>query len=164
MQLINKTIPIKNLDELFEKLGDTVYRLAFVRTKNKADAEDITQTVFLKYLDKAPKLNSFEHQKAWFLKVTVNTANSFLKLAYNKKRADENEKYLKEVTEQTDVLSYVLELPGKYRDAVHLYYIEGYSIKEIAAITDESESTIKSRLFRARDMLRTSMKGECIDV
>ena len=164
MQLAKTKMPIDNLDELFERYGDMIYRLAFVRTKNKADAEDIVQSVFLKYLSNAPKFNSQEHQKAWLLKVTVNTSNSLLSSTYNKRRADESEMYLKEIENETDVLSYVLELPLKYREAVHLHYMEGYSIKEIAEIMQAKESTVKSYLFRARDMLREAMKGDITNV
>jgi len=47
---------------------------------------------------------------------------------------------------------------------VHLYYYEGYQVSEIAKITGTAENTVKSHLFRARDMLREQLKGEFQDV
>lgn len=54
----------------------------------------------------------------------------------------------------------VLALPAKYRTAVHLYYYEELSVAEIAKITGKSESAVKSRLFRARAMLREALKED----
>jgi RNA polymerase sigma-70 factor (ECF subfamily) len=65
---------------------------------------------------------------------------------------------------QTDVYPYVLALPVKYRTVVHLYYYEGYRVAEIAQMTGTTENTVKSHLFRARDMLREQLKGEFQDV
>ncbi len=59
----------------------------------------------------------------------------------------------------TEVYPYVLALPQKYRTVIHLYYYEGYRVAEIAKILGASENTVKSHLFRARDMLREQLKG-----
>jgi RNA polymerase sigma-70 factor (ECF subfamily) len=64
----------------------------------------------------------------------------------------------------TEVYPYVLALPKKYRTAVHLHYYEGYRVSEIAKIMGSTENTVKSHLFRARDMLREQLKGEFQDV
>ena len=54
----------------------------------------------------------------------------------------------------------VEELPEKYRLVIHLFYYEELSVTEIARITNQKESTVKSQLFRAREMLRESLKGD----
>ena len=58
------------------------------------------------------------------------------------------------------VVEAVLALPPKYRAAVHLYYYEDLSVAEIAAILGKSEGAVKSRLFRARALLREWMKED----
>ena len=58
------------------------------------------------------------------------------------------------------VVEAVLALPAKYRTAVHLYYYEELSVAEIAAVLGKSEGAVKSRLFRARALLRRYLKED----
>ena len=160
----NVPIPADNADALFEAYADMVYRLAFLRTKSGTDADDIVQEVFLRALRAKPTWNSPEHQKAWFLKVTINCSKSLLTSAWRRNTAPENENLLIEMQTSTEVYPYVLALPTKYRTVIHLYYYEGYRVAEIAKIMGASENTVKSHLFRARDMLREQLKGEFQDV
>ena len=160
----NVPIPADNADALFEAYADMVYRLAFLRTKSGSDADDIVQEVFLRAMRAKPTWNSPEHQKAWFLKVTINCSKSLLTSAWRRYTAPENENLLTEMQTDTEVYPYVLALPMKYRTVVHLYYYEGYQVSEIAKITGTAENTVKSHLFRARDMLREQLKGEFQDV
>ena len=153
-----------DFDILFEKFADTVYRLAFLRTKNGADADDIVQEVFLRYLKRRPVFNDSDHQKAWFLRVTANCTNSFFTSAWMRHKSNDKDAVLKSVVNDSEVYSEVLSLPLKYRTVIHLYYYEGYSVREIAYILRAKESTVKSRLFRAREMLRKELKGEFSDV
>ena len=66
--------------------------------------------------------------------------------------------------EETGVYGVVLDLPEQYRTVIHLHYYEGYGLREIAALTGSTEAAVKSRLFRARELLRQRLKGEGIDV
>ena len=61
-------------EETVRRYSDMVYRLAFARTGNTADAEDVYQEVFLRYLRSDPQFTSEEHRKAWLLRVTINCA------------------------------------------------------------------------------------------
>ena len=160
----NAPIPADNADALFEAYANTLYRLASLRTKSGSDADDIVQEVFLRALRAKPTWNSPEHQKAWFLKVTINCSKSMLTSAWRRYTAPENENLLTEMQTDTEVYPYVLALPTKYRTVIHLYYYEGYRVAEIAKIMGASENTVKSHLFRARDMLREQLKGEFQDV
>ena len=60
------------IKEMLDKYSDMVYRIALTRCKNKESAEDVYQTVFLKYSEKMPNFESEEHSKAWFIRVTTN--------------------------------------------------------------------------------------------
>lgn len=146
-----------------EKYSATVYRLALSYTKNKSDAEDIMQNVFLRYLKKARTFDSDEHEKAWFIRVTVNCCKSFfssLKSTVNLDECAELSDTEKSSDEKLSVLSAVMSLPQKERVCVHLFYYEDMTVKEIAKETGMLESTVKSHLFRARNALREILKGD----
>ena len=64
-------------EAVIRRYSDMVYRLAFARTGNRSDAEDLYQEVFLRYLTRAPAFTSEDHRKAWLLRVAVNCANRF---------------------------------------------------------------------------------------
>lgn len=161
---IEQSEPVNNdLDALFQTYGDMVYRLALVRTRSIADAEDVVQEVFLRCLKNNPAFESAEHQKAWLLKVTVNCSKTLLGSAFRRHSVPEDAiGELKSEDELPDSTVYdaVLKLPEKYRTAIHLYYYEDYSVKEIATVMHTTESTVKSWLHRARGMLKETLGGD----
>ncbi len=157
-------IPAADADALFAAYADMVYRLAFLRTKSSADADDVTQEVFLRCLRFQPTWNDREHQKAWFLTVTINCSKNLLTTAWRRHTVAETDGVLQMMEKDTDVYGAVLALPEKYRTAVHLFYYEGYRVEEIAKLMNVSANTVKSYLFRARGMLREQLKGEYLDV
>lgn len=148
-------------ERLVEMYSDMVYRLAYTRSQNVHDAQDITQEVFLKYIRSGKIFNDEEHRKAWLIKVAVNAGNSFARSAWNRHRADisEAEDKTEYIPEKSEVYYAVMELPEKYRMVVHLFYYEEIPVKEIGAILGISESAVKSRLFRAREMLAEKLEG-----
>ena len=138
-----------------------LYRLAFSYMKNQMDAEDIVQEAFIRYMRKVPDFQNSEHAKAWFLRVTANLCKNSLKTYWNQYTTGLDEAMTKETAltgEDRDVLSAVLALPPRYRPAIHLYYYEGCSTREIARILDKKESTVRSLLSRGRDKLKTLLK------
>ena len=159
-----QTEPVNNnLDALFQTYGDMVYRLALVRTKSVADAEDVVQEVFLRCLKHNPVFQSAEHQKAWLIKVTVNCSKSLMGSAFRRHSVPEDamgDLASEDETPDSTVYDAVLKLPEKYRTAIHLYYYEDYSVKEIADAMRTGESTVKSWLHRARGMLKETLGGE----
>ena len=156
--------PILGAEEMYRAYADMVYRLAFLRTKSSQDADDVLQEVFLRCLRARPLFNSAEHQKAWLIRVTINCTKTLLTSAWRRHQAKECDEILTEMTESTDVYAAVLELPEKYRTVVHLFYYEGYRVEEIAKLLASNPSTVKSWLFRAREMLREKLKEEYSDV
>jgi len=156
--------PVNNdLDTLFRTYGDMIYRLALVRTRSVADAEDVVQEVFLRCLKNNPSFASAEHQKAWLIKVTINCAKSLLGSAFRRHSVPEDvagDLVSEDETPDSTVYDAVMQLPEKYRTAIHLYYYEDYSVKEIASVMRTTESTVKSWLHRARAMLKETLGGE----
>ena len=151
---MNSTVFIKNQDfaspeAAFVKYADTVYRLAFVRTKNRNDSDDILQEVFLRYMKVWQKMQSEEHIKAMLLRITVNCSNSHKTSFWSKKTEPLNETLASpQNLEESNVLEEVLKLPIKYRTVIHLHYYCGYS------------STVKTQLSRARELLKKTIKAE----
>lgn len=146
-----------------ERHADTVRRLCLIRLKNEADTEDIFQTVFLKYAMSRTAFASEEHEKAWFIRVTINACKDLLKSFFRSRTVP-----LEELLEQpaqvprdyTDVLEAVLTLPQKYRDVVYLHYYEGYTAPQISQILGKNTNTIYTLLTRSKAMLKEKLGGE----
>ena len=146
-----------------DRYGDTVRRLCLVRLKNEADTEDIFQTVFLKYALRTADFDSLEHEKAWFIRVTLNACKDLLKSFFRSRTVS-----LDDLLEQPDqvppdytyVLEAVLALPQKYRDVVYLHYYEGYTAGEIGRLLKKKVNTVYTLLTRAKGLLREALGGE----
>ena len=150
-------------EQAFEKYSDMVYRLAFARVKNKYDADDILQEVFLRFIKSKDKVNNEEHAKALLIRITINCSKSMLTSSWFKKTEALSENLSVSMPEN-DTLEAVLRLPQKYRTVIHLHYYCGFSIEEIGKILDHNPSTVKSQLHRARMKLKTELKGVEFDV
>ncbi len=149
---------------LVEKYSASLLRAAFAILKNTADAQDAVQEAFLVLIKKQPVFENEEHEKAWLIRVTVNKAKSMLRLS---RRAsflpiDElPEELLSEEPEGlNEPLSALMLLPEKYRTVLHLYYYEGYSQKETAAILGKPLSTVETLISRGRARLKKMLEGE----
>lgn len=140
---------------LLDQYGEHILRLAYSYLHNQSDAEDILQDTLIQYLRTAPVLESPAHEKAWLLRVAGNLSKNLLR-AQGYRQADQLEETL--VAQEREDLSYVWEavktLPVPYREAIHLFYYEGYSTAQIARILDQKESTVRSRLKRGREKLK----------
>ncbi len=145
---------------VFERYADTVYRLAFVRTKNKYDADDILGEVFLRYMKVWGRMESEEHIKAMLLRITVNCSNSLLSSSWFRKTEPLCETLPAPEGSGSSVLSEVLKLPQKYRTVIHLHYYMGYSVEEIAEITNQKPATVKTQLSRGREKLKIAIGAE----
>lgn len=142
--------------------GDLVRRLCLVRLKRREDTEDIFQTVFLKYLQHTAPFANAEHEKAWFIRVTLNSCRDLLRSWLRHGAVPLEELSAQAAPERSDraVLEAVLSLPQKYRDAVYLHYYEGYSAPEIGALLGKNTNTVYTLLTRARALLREKLGGE----
>ncbi len=137
--------------------GDAVYRLALARTGHKQDAEDVTQNTFLRYaeaIEKGAGFESQEHVKAWLFRVAINQSKNLFSSAWFRHRAALTEEITFSQESYREIYCAVQALPEKYRTVIHLYYYEGYSIKEIGELLGKKENTVKSLLKRGRELLR----------
>lgn len=149
--------------QVIEYYSDMVYRLAFARTGNKHDAEDVYEEVFLRYLKRKPKFESEEHRRAWFLRVTVNCSNTFMSSVWQKRTEGLSEEIPFTEKEHLDLYRELQRLPAKYRSVIHLFYYEEMSVEEIGCILKRKPATVRTQLTRARELLRGMLKEEDYD-
>ena len=156
-------------EELVDKYARLVYQLAYARTRSKEAAEDIFQDVFLRLVSKRPVFDNEEHEKAWFIRTTINCCKNLCASSWFRRTAPLEENTLGDEAvyvpqEQSELFTAVMALPAKYRTVIHLFYYEGYSVREIAELTGEKATTVTTRLNRARAKLRdalTEMETVC---
>lgn len=164
-----------NQEELLQKkidcYADMLYKIALFQTKNTYDAQDVVQEVFYQYMKRNSSFESEEHEKAWLIKVTLNYCRRVFRLAFNKHTVQmPSEEYVSQEggvedayiqkEKQKEVLEAVLALPSKYRDVLHLFYFEDFSVREISGILNRKESTVTSQLTRGRELLKKKLKEE----
>ena len=149
----------RQAERMFTDYGNSILRLAYSYLHNLSDAEEVLQNTLIQFLKTAPTLDGPRHEKAWLLRVAANLSKN--RLDYNRVRiADElNEELL---AQEREDLSFVWEavkaLPVNQREAVHLFYHEGYTTAEIALMLGRRESTVRSDLRRGREKLKEILK------
>lgn len=143
--------------------GKRVFAAAYSLLKNWEDAEDVVQDTFLRYFTDEKQFESDEHLRAWLLRVAVNRARDLLGSAHRKRSVPLDTDWDAPCfpnDESRELFRAVSELPEAYRIVIHLHYYEDYSVKEIARILRLPQATVKTRLFRGRKLLRTSLEEE----
>ena len=139
---------------------DTVFRVALSWVKNPSEAEDITQTVFLKLYREPKAFVTEAHVKHWLIRVTINECKKLFRSPF---RAAENlSDYTNtlrfETAEQSELYDAVMDLPQKYRVPIFLYYYEDYSTAEISKILGIPTPTVVTRLRRGRELLKRKLQ------
>ena len=150
----------KEIEQLVKRNKDTVFRLAYTYCGNRQDAEDIFQEVFLRFCKKKIVFHDMEHEKAWFIRVTINCCKSLLRSAWHRKVVPLEEEVELEQKEDYELLESVLMLPEKYKTVLYLYYYEGYPAAKLSSILHVNASTLRSRLDRGRKLLKESLERE----
>lgn len=149
-----------------EQYGDMIRRICFLHLKNQSDTEDISQTVFLKYILYSGTFENAEHEKAWFIRVTVNACKDWIKSLLRHPWAPLevlSEEAASVSDDHHELLQIVLSLPPKYKDVIYLFYFEGYSAAEIAKILGKKENTIYSLMSRGRALLKERLGGDGLE-
>ncbi|MDE6434663.1 MAG: sigma-70 family RNA polymerase sigma factor [Lachnospiraceae bacterium] len=158
---------------ILQHYSDMVYRLAFSYLKNKEDAEDIYQNVFLKLLSTKKTFSDREYEKRWLIRITINECHSLYRSPWRKHRQIcENLHLLLEkqqiakpwkdaealfLQDEENVTALLKNIPEKYSIVLYLFYFEEYSTKEIADLLKRKESTIRTQLQRGRELLRKNI-------
>ena len=141
-----------DIESVVRQYSNMLYRVCFFILKNEHDVKDVLQETFLKYMEKKPIFESECQRKVWLFKVSQNKCKEFLR--FHKRHSwvplDEVENDLM-ITEGLDYdtresISYIWNLDYKLKSAVILYYIEGYSVREVADMLSITEAAVKKRL------------------
>ncbi|MBP5495232.1 MAG: sigma-70 family RNA polymerase sigma factor [Lachnospiraceae bacterium] len=157
-----------DLESVIDRYSDMLYKICFLILKNEQDTKDVLQETFLIYYTKQPEFESEEHKKAWLIKVSQNKCKEFLR--FHKRHVNISLEDMEETLVITDglsgsdreILSLVWDLDYKLKSVVILFYIEGYTVKEVAEILHTTPSAVKKRLQRAREKLSVKYKGEVV--
>lgn len=138
-----------------------LFRLIFSYTLNISDTKDILQDTFIKYYEKMFMISQDNLEiKKWLIRVAINEAKDYKKSFWKRKiiNINENNFSLNKMESNLEMLETLKKLDAKYRIPIYLYYYEGYNIKEISNILRLSESAVKMRLTRAKDILKKEME------
>jgi len=175
------TIMIQDTTKIQEKLdsySDMLFKIAYARMGNRADAEDIVQETFYQYFKASKEFEDEEYEKAWLIRVTLNGCRKVWRSSFYRRHSDapDLERIIAGEEQETGepgpeeafldkekagaVLKAVWKLPVTYRDVIHLFYYEELSVKEIAVILRRKVSTVTSQLTRGREILKKSLKEE----
>lgn len=151
-----------------DKYLNMVYRISFHYFGNREDAEDVVQDVFLKLYSCNAAPESETELKAWLIRVTTNTCHSYFRNPFRKRKTEIDEKELEnivgsgsseqDIINRKVVMDAVMSLPEHYRIIVYLYYYEEYSICQISNTLKIKETTIQTRLSRARQKLKSVLE------
>lgn len=168
----------EKLQEKIDSYSDMLFKIAYARMGNRADAEDIVQETFYQYFRASRDFGNEEHEKAWLIRVTLNACHKVWRSSFYRRRsempdpeqllAQEDQERGERSPEETfldkerarAVLEAVWKLPVTYRDVIHLFYYEELSVKEIAMILDRKVSTVTSQLTRGREILKKNLREE----
>ncbi len=148
-------------EAVYSKYSDMLYRIALSHLLCKEDAEDAVHDVFIKYMNSVFHFFSEEHEKAWFIRVTVNLCHDMARRRKIRSHAPLEEALtVFEEAGSGEIMRQILELEDIYKTPILLHYYEGYSVEETARILRISVSAVKMRLSRAREKLKRDFPNE----
>ena len=152
----------KEIERLYQKYFDTLYKICFLYMKNEDDSLDVVQETFIKLIKSNFKVQSEEKTKAWLIVTASNQCKSILSKWWRKKRNEYDEARYEQqcFPEDNSILQMVLGMEEKYRVVTYLYYYEGYKTGEIGKMLHVSPSTVQTRLAKARNILKLDLQEE----
>lgn len=148
----------ETFSRVYAVYGPALYRFCLLQMKHPADAEDVLQEVFIKRLYQSPEFDSPEHERRWLFRVAVNQCRDEWKRHRRRDLPLDTAELVVLPPEEREVLEAVMALPEKLRTVIHLYYYEGYAVREIAQLLGVTVSTVKMRMKRGRDALRERLE------
>lgn len=161
------------IDELMTDYGQDILQLVMQYVHNTAVAEDLTQEIFMKCYKALPTFHFNSSLKTWLWRIAINHAKDYLKSWYarNVETTNENlfaqeksrdcvEQQVIQLEQDDELARVVFELPVKYREVIYLCYYEEQSMKEMADVLQLNESTVKTRLRKAKQLLKKRLERE----
>ncbi|MBT2681791.1 sigma-70 family RNA polymerase sigma factor [Bacillus sp. ISL-35] len=175
-EITSEMIEIDNsgelIDEIMDKYGKEILQLAFSYVKNKQIAEDLTQEIFVKCYKSLHTFSGNSKFRTWLWRIASNHCKDYLKSWYNKNvfatdyqpiydsiQWDGVEERVIQDEVDGELAAAVMDLPADYREVIYLFYFEELTIKEISSITEIKENTVKTRLKRAKELLKERLEA-----
>ncbi|MCM3693628.1 sigma-70 family RNA polymerase sigma factor [Neobacillus niacini] len=159
------------MDEIMNQYGQEILQLTYSYVNNKAIAEDLTQDIFVKCYKSLHTYSGKSKLRTWLWRIAINHCKDFHRSWYNKNVIIAGEEMpsngsKKELVEQTviqkeeddELISAIMTLSIKYREVIYLFYYEEMSLKEIAVVTETGINTVKTRLRRAKELLKERLE------
>lgn len=150
----------EQLGSLIISSEDTMYHVAKILLRSDADCADAIQEAIVKAFAGLHTLRRDSYAKTWLVRIVMNECYAIMRR--QKKLVpleDVPEEETEESKDYSDLYDAISRLPEETRLTVTLYYMEDYSIKEIAALMNTTESAVKNRLLRARTKMKTELTG-----
>ena len=164
---MNRFLAEQKFQEVMQEYTDYLLRLAYLYVKDWSATEDIVQDVFLKFYQNFEQFEERSSLKTYLAKMTINKSKDYLKSWRYRKQILTNSfssltkrerNQIIEHDEKLELADAVLQLPLKYREVVIYYYFEELSVLEVAQILWISDNTVKTRLRKARVLLKNQLK------
>lgn len=156
-------IDSSNIEFYFRRYKDNLFAIGFNYFKNPADADDVVQETFLKLMRSGKDFDDEAHLRNWLIKVSINECKRVSLSTWMKRKVSLEEykdSLMFETPEESELFIEVMRLPQKYRQVIHLFYYEDYSVKDIAELLEISPTAVTTRLARGRQKL----KGKLLEV
>lgn len=151
----------EGIRRVVKQYSDLLLHIALTRTDCAADAEDVVQDAFLRFMTRGPRFRDEVHEKAWLIRTTLNLAHD-LRRGPSRRNLPLEEAAAAEAETAPPLLSAVRALPDKYGAIIHLHYYEGYAIREIAKLLNLPAGTVGTRLSRGRERLKKMLEEDFI--
>lgn len=151
------------LEIAYDKYADMLYRIALSHTQNREDAEDAVHDVFTKYISVSSRFADEEHERAFLIRATINRCHDLLrrnKIREHDSLDDILNLPFEENNERFELFKVLATLSEKYKTAIVLHYLEGFSVEEVSKMLKISLSATKMRLSRGRELLKNLITDE----
>ncbi|NUM31301.1 MAG: sigma-70 family RNA polymerase sigma factor [Bacteroidetes bacterium] len=158
----------KSQKALFDTFAPTMYAICLRYSGNADQAKDLLQDGFIKVFTKLSEFKFEGSFEGWMKKIFINLALEYLRkesrqpdmINVEEKNDIHSSTFNLQNIDSKKIIELIQKLPAGYRTAINLFIIEGYSHKEIAQMLGITESTSKSQLFKARQMLQKMLKDK----
>ncbi len=159
------------ITRLVEEYGNDVLRIATVILKSKELAEDVYQETFLRVVRSYSNYRRESSEKTWIISIAVNICRDYMRSAWKKRvvvtddflsysSENDTEDILEKRSEKQALINAIMKLPDKYREIIHLHYYQEMGVNDISNVLKIPGGTVKSRLFKARELLHDIIGGE----
>lgn len=149
-----------NIEQLYHRHVDCVYRVCYSFMRTPHDAQDATQETFIKCMRAKPRLADEQHEKAWLIRTAGNVCKDMLRRHHRRDTELDDSLPANTLAQDNTVLQAVLDLPERLKITVCLYYVEGYTCEEIARMRRLPAATVRGHLHQARKQLKLQLEGD----